>query len=188
MSASSRDFCNRAIAYLMPSLPAAEATIEVSELDEPVISDLSNGLLVGYIVDQGDHFQYVQRRHLADANLTEAVLHQKAVDNLATLLRNKGTKIRPYGEAFAVFFGGNFEASLILIDALWDEHLAHLAPNGCIIAIPNRDILAFCDAKSSAGLEELRQIVQRVEGGDHPITSTLYRRVPSLRIWRPYAN
>jgi uncharacterized protein YtpQ (UPF0354 family) len=188
MSASDQDFCKRAIAYLKPSLLGAEPVAELSELDAPVITDLRNGLLVAYLVDQGGHFRYVQGRHLADANLTKAALHQSAINNLATLLRDNGAKVQPYGEVFAVFFGGNFEASLILIDALWDEHLADLAPNGHIIAIPNRDILAFCDAKSAAGLEELRQIVQRAKGGDHPITSTLYRRIPSLRTWQPYAN
>jgi uncharacterized protein YtpQ (UPF0354 family) len=184
----SHDFCNRAIAYLKPSLPAAEATVEVPELYEPVITDLSNGLLVAYLVDQGDHFQYVQRQHLADANLTEAALHHNAVNNLTTLLREKRATIEPYGEVFAVFFGGNFEASLVLIDALWDEHLAHLAPNGYIIAVPNRDILAFCDAGRLAGIEELRRIIERAQGGDHPITPTLYRRVPLLLIWRAYEN
>ena len=41
-------------------------------------------------------------------------------------------KIHPCGEAFAIVFGGNFEASLILVEALWDEHLNHLVPNGFI--------------------------------------------------------
>jgi hypothetical protein len=89
---------------------------------------------------------------------------------------------------FAVLFGGNFEASLVLIDPLWDEHLAHLAPNGYVIAIPNRDILAFCDARCLAGIETLRGMIEIAQGGDHPITTTLYRRVPSLRIWRAYEN
>jgi uncharacterized protein YtpQ (UPF0354 family) len=87
----SHNFCNRAIAYLKPSLPASDA-VELPEHDEPVLTDLSNGLLVAYLVDQGDHFEYVQRRHLADANLTEAALHQNAVNNLTTLLRDKGAK------------------------------------------------------------------------------------------------
>jgi uncharacterized protein YtpQ (UPF0354 family) len=173
----------------MPRLPVGdEATVELPEPDSPVISDLNNGLLIGYLVDQEDHFQYIQRRHLIDAGITEAMLHQKAVKNLAVLLGKKGAKIQPYGDCFAVFFGGNFEASLVLVDALWDEHLAHLAPSGFIIAIPNRDMLAFCDAMSGTGVEQLRQIIGRVEGGDHPITPTLYRRDPATRSWHPCAN
>lgn len=183
-----KTFCKQAVAYLMPSLPAAKPTVELSELDTPVISNLGNGLLVGYLVDQEDHFRYVQQRHLVASGMTEAVLHQNAINNLATLLAKNGAKVQRYGDTFAVFFGGNFEASLMLIDALWDKDLAHLAPNGFIIAVPNRDILAFCDAKSTAGVEQLRQVISRVEGGDHPITPTLYRRDQVTRTWRPYAH
>ncbi|MGO1075578.1 DUF1444 family protein [Inquilinus sp. CA228] len=188
MSTSNESLCRRAIAYLMPSLPNAEMAVALAELDAPVISNLNNGLLVGYLVDQGNHFQYIQRRHLVGSGMTETVLHQGAVNNLAALLKEKGAKVQPYDDTFAVFFGGNFEASLILVDALWDEYLSHLAPNGFIIAIPNRDILAFCDAQSQPGVEQLRQIIGQVEGGDHPISPTLYRRDRSTRAWRPYAN
>jgi hypothetical protein len=181
-------FCKEAVAYLMPSLPDAEPTIELAGLDAPVITDLNNGLLVGYLVDQGDYFRYVQQRHLVAAGLTEAELHRRAVENLAVLLDANAPKIQPCDEAFLILFGGNFEASLILLDALWDKHLNHLAPNGFVITIPSRDILAFCDAESSSGVEELRQIITRVEGGDHPIISTLYRRNAVTRTWRPYAN
>jgi len=188
MTTLNQGLCRQAVAYLMPSLPGAEATVTLSELDTPVISDLNNGLLVGYLVDQEDHFRYIQQRHLLGAGITEAMLHQNAVDNLAALLGKTGAKIQPYGDSFAVFFGGNFEASLVLVDALWDEHLAHLAPNGFIVAIPNRDILAFCDAKSETGVERLRQIIGRFGSGDHPITPTLYRRNPATHTWHPYAN
>ena len=181
-------FCQEAVAYLMPSLPDAEPTIELASLDVPVITDLNNGLLAGYLVDQGDYFRYVQQRHLVASGLTEAELHRHAVENLAVLMDVNAPKIQPCDEAFLIFFGGNFEASLILVDALWDEHLNHLTPNGFLITIPNRDILAFCDAESSSGVEELRRIITRVEGGDHPITSTLYRRDAATRTWRPYAN
>jgi uncharacterized protein YtpQ (UPF0354 family) len=169
----------------MPSLPDAQPTVELAGPDIPVITDLNNGL-AGYLVDRGDHFRYVQQRHLVDSGLSEAELHLHAIENLAVLLDANAPRIQPSGEAFAIFFGGNFEPSLILVDALWDEHLNHLAPNGFIIAIPNRDILA--DAESSSGVEHLRQIITRVEGGDHPITSTLYRRDAATRTWRPYAN
>src|SRR6185369_6822000 len=120
----------------MPSLPDTEATSALAELDVPVITDLKNGLLVGYLVDRGDHFRYVQQRHLVGSGITEAELYRNAVANLAARLESNSPKIQPYGDAVAVFFGGNFEASLILVDAFWDESLNHLAPNGFIIAIP----------------------------------------------------
>ena len=75
-----------------------------------------------------------------------------------------------------VLCGGSFEASLILIDELWEDTLDHFAPNGFIAAFPCRDILAFCDAESAAGIEQLRQIITRAEEGDHQITPVPYYR------------
>lgn len=188
MSTSSQNFCERAVAYLKPALQLTEDTVQLPDHDAPVITDLNNGLLVAYVVDQDNRFHYVQQRHLVDAGMTAAALHQSGVENLSKLLAQNGAKVEPYGHGFAVFFGGNFEASLILVETLWDKYVGHLAPNGFIAAIPARDMLAFCDAQSEAGIGELRQIIKRVEGGDHSITSTLYRRAPSARTWMPYAD
>jgi uncharacterized protein YtpQ (UPF0354 family) len=120
------------------------------------------------------------------AQITEAESHQRAIENLTDFFNAKESPLHTVGGAFALVCGGNFEASMILV-ALWEETFAHLAPNGFAAAIPNRDILAFCDVKSAAGLDELRQVVRRLEGSDdHPITPTLYRR--DYVAWRPYAD
>ena len=76
-----------------------------------------------------------------------------------------------------MFMDGHFEASLMLLDDLWDEALASYAPNGFIVALPARDVLAFCDAKSDAGIAQLHDMVKRITAkGDHPISQNLYRR------------
>ena len=187
MSEIDADFCTRAVASLKRALPLdAEPSITLSHQDSPVLTDLNNGLLVAYLMDQEEGFQYVQYRHLAAAGITEAELKRLGIANLSTLLSQRGANVRPYQNIFAVFFDGAFEASLILIDDLWDEKLAHFAPNGVIAAVPCRDILAFCDAENASGILELRQLIQRVESGDHPISSVLYRRHAS--IWKPYAD
>jgi hypothetical protein len=71
---------------------------------------------------------------------------------------------------------GNFEASLILVDGLWDKALAQLAPNGFVAAIPARDILAFCDANSAAGIAELHQLIGRIQNGNHMLSRELFQR------------
>ena len=187
MSETDREFCTRAAASLKRALPVDDRPdITLSHQDSPVLTDLQNGLLVAYLVDQEERFHYVQYRHLAAA-VTEAELERLGIANLATILGQKGADVRPYQNIFAVFFDGNFEASLILLDDLWNEELAHFVPNGLFIAaVPCRDILAFCDAENASGIQELRQAIQRAEKGDHPISSVLYRRHGS--IWTPYAD
>jgi hypothetical protein len=187
-SVSDKAFCERAIAYLKADLTGegGEAVSLVGD-DEPILRSLGNGLLVAYLVDEGDYFSYVQRRHLDLAGLSESALHNKAVANLATLLEQREARLHDLAEgASAIIFDGNFEASLILVDFLWDEELAHLAPNGFVVAIPARNTLAFCDAQSQAGLVELRHVIARVRDGDHPLQPALYRRDAATCSWRVF--
>ena len=185
MDAEYRNFCDQAVAYLKPSTPTTK-TIDLTRPDIPVITDLGNGLLATYVVIQGDKLRYVEQRHLVDAGLSQAQLHHHAVENLTQLSKTKAAHILPHGDVFMVLCGGSFEASLILIDELWEDTLDHFAPNGFIAAFPCRDILAFCDAESVAGIEQLRQIITRVEEGDHRITPVPYYRSEST--WRSYAD
>jgi len=55
------------------------------------MTDLRNGLLVAYLVDEGDYFQYVQRQLLVGATLTAAALQQNAL--------NKPGEVRKFSPA-----------------------------------------------------------------------------------------
>jgi len=180
-----RNFCDQAVAYLQPTTPTTR-TVDLTRPDIPVITDLGNGLLATYVVVQDDKLRYVQQCHLVEAGLSQAQLHHQAVVNLTLLTKTKTALIQPHGDVFVVLCGGSFEASLILIDELWENTLNHFAPNGFIAAFPCRDILAFCDAGSATGIEQLRQIITRAEEGDHHITPVPYYR--SEATWRSYAN
>jgi hypothetical protein len=72
-----------------------------------------------------------------------------------------------------------------LLDDLWNKTFAAEAPNGAVAAVPSRDVLAFCDAKSEQGIQELQALVERVsERGHHLLTKTLYQRVGGQ--WKRY--
>ena len=170
-------FCRRAIAYVKPSLPESEpATLTLSHAESPVISDLGNGLLALYIVDDDDEFTYVQNAHIDNAGLTPRELHALGCANLGHIAK-AGMRVVPHGAIHAVFLDGNFEASLILVEHLWQDTLAEFVDEGFTVALPARDVLAFCDSSASQGIEELREVVGRVyPGGDHLISERLYRR------------
>lgn len=181
-----RDLCSRAIAYLVARGPKDRPVATLSEQDAPVLTHLGNGLLVGYVVDHGTYFQYVQRRHLWAEGMSQAELHRLSVGNLSVMLSERCAEVHPCDDCFLVVFDGYFEASLILVDVLWDELLTGFAPNGFIAALPNKDILAFCDSRTPPGPEQLRRIVENVGIGDHPISTALYHRDPTVRDWHPY--
>jgi hypothetical protein len=137
---------------------------------------------------RGVDFSTSSGRRLLAERMTEAELHRNAVANLALLLNDRGAEIHPCADGFVVVFDGNFEASLLLVDDLWDRQLAPLAPNGFVDAVPNRNILAFCDVKTPEGPLQLRRVIQRVGVGDHPISTAHYYRNPTLRDWPPYTD
>jgi hypothetical protein len=89
----------------------------------------------------------VQYRHLANAGMDEADLHDHGLDNLATLAKTR-LRIEQRGEVFVGLLDGNFEASLLLIDTLWSHDVASIISGDVVVAVPARDILAFCDSAS----------------------------------------
>jgi uncharacterized protein YtpQ (UPF0354 family) len=179
----------KAIAYLKPEVPNDDATpaIVLNADDSPILRKFVPGLLITYLVDAGDRFSYVQGRDLLEAGLDEEELHRTAVRNLAQLAENKVT-LRQSGSVWALCLDGNFEASLALLDDLWGKRLREYARDP-VIAIPSRDVLAFCDADSAAGVSELRAVVERVWPlGDHLLTANLYRRANGSWLVHSYGS
>jgi len=183
MDIQTRDYCLSAVAYLKAEVTDdQEVHITLSERDSPVLRNLGQGLLAAYLVDEGEYYSYVQHRHLADSLLTCDELHAQAVANL-TALAEKRAEVRPYGNIYAVLMGGDFEASIILVDEFWSEWYAQLAPDGFLAAFPARDLLAFGNA-SPAVITELNEVLERANNDvDHPLNSNIFRRVGSA--WVP---
>lgn len=188
MSIEDIEFCKKAVAYLKPELPDLEADTELSEMDAPVLTRLGNGLLVSYLVDTGDSFEYVSERRRASAGLSDEELNRIAISNLEGLENNKEIQVVKYENVFAVLWDGNFEASLLLLDRFWENDYAFLVPNGAVAALPSRDVLAFCDAESSLGIQELREVISRTDEADHLISKNLYRRKHENAAWERYDN
>jgi uncharacterized protein YtpQ (UPF0354 family) len=192
-------FVVRAVACLKAAYPepTGDEGMAIPESEHPVLKPWSDDLVVAYLVDQGDHFEYVQQRHLASLNVEPNLsdtslqtaskgLHEMGLINLAHVASQK-LRVANYGAIRAVFLDGHFEASLLLLDDLWNKTFAAEAPNGAVAAVPSRDVLAFCDAKSEQGLQELQALVDRVwaANGDHLLTRTLYQRVNDGWVARP---
>ncbi|WP_175948145.1 DUF1444 family protein [Burkholderia pyrrocinia] len=168
-------FCSRAIAYLKPTTKDVGPTVSLPRPGSPVLQVINEDLLVAYLVDMGDHFEYVQHWHLEQEGMSADELHGVAVSNLQNLAEER-LVVREYGPIHVALMGGNFEASLLLVHSMWSAWYAHLVKNTYMVAAPARDILAFCDASSTDGVAELRQVIQRVQNCDHRLHPHLYRR------------
>jgi uncharacterized protein YtpQ (UPF0354 family) len=187
MPMNDSQFTTGAIAYLKADLPddGSPATMLPTE-DMPVCRGYAAGLCICYLVDDGDSYSYVQNRHLDQDATSEEELHRIGLDNLADLANQRDLRVQPYQSIYAVLMGGDFEASLVLLDQLWEHDFRQFVSGQYAIAIPARDILAFCDASSSAGVAELRQLIGRIySDGDHLISDRVYVR--HANTWQPHA-
>jgi hypothetical protein len=176
----SRTFCERAIAYLKPVVADDDDAAPVIALEHPngpvLRVLLPKMLVVSYLVDSGDRLEYVQGRHLREAAMTEDELHAIGLENLAQHC-NESMKVHPQGAIFAIVAGGNYEASYLLLDDLWDRALREVVPGPPVVALPARDLLAFGDRDSPEAIAELRAMVARTSGKvDHPLTERLLER------------
>ena len=177
----------KAIAYLKTEVPDDGGnTVLVPNDAFPAHLSLGNGLTCFYLMDKGERFEYVLSGQLQEHAETIESLHRKAVTNLASLAATN-LSVRSYQDIFVALIGGNFEASLLLVDELWDETYSHVVENDFVAVIPQRDILAFCDSESEVGKAQLAGTVARIwPSEDHPLSDKLYRRVN--RQWEVYGN
>ena len=171
-------FTDRAISYLKAIVADnSSESITLSRDDSPVLRPFAEGLCISYVVDDGGEYQYVQHRHLDQDGITEDELHQVGLRNLIDILSQRNLQVQPYQNIYAVLAGGDFEASAILLDQFWDTHFREFISSEFSIAVPARDVLAFCDSTSKQGRNELQDLIDRIfPNGDHLISDKIYDR------------
>lgn len=167
-----------AIAYVKRIERGDGPALPLAHNESPVCTPWSSELAVFYLIDDADRYVYVQQRQIDDIGLSAQDLHAISLRNLRDAVgRNKG-RVVPYGNIFAFLMGGDFEASVILLEDLWNEDFRKLAGPDLAVAIPARDVLAFCPVSSEAGLEELNGVIERVfPDGDHLLIDHVLWRV-----------
>jgi uncharacterized protein YtpQ (UPF0354 family) len=170
---------SKAIAYLKAAVPNEDEALlfELSDDDSPVLKDIGKDLQIAYLVDTGNTFEYVRYIDLAYESLTESALHEIGLQNLATLAASGNLRVIPHCNIFAVLLDGNFEASMILLDNLWIESFRQFVRGDYLIAMPTRDVLAFCDSSLDIGRSELLALIERLrDSEDHLLTKHLFIR------------
>jgi uncharacterized protein YtpQ (UPF0354 family) len=178
-----------AIAYLKILVPGSEAD-SVAAVDDGrvVMSPFVGDLVVTYVVDTDDKLQFVQNRHLNAAGMDHRQLHDLGIRNLFRQLKIGSFDVHDVGPFHAVTLDGHFEASLLLIDSLWDEVLIKLASNGAVAAVPARDFLVFCDRADALAIEHMRQYIRKLDDGMQPLTMSLFERDTATRRWQVFES
>lgn len=171
-------FTGRAIAYLKGTpLDSEQETVRLSSKDAPFIQPYIGRLQICYLVDEGQSYKYVQNRHVESDQVNVADLHQIGLRNLKNLISQKDPRVRPYDNVFSFMAGGDFEASVMLLDEFWNNEFRQFIKGDYAVVVPSRDVLAFCDAQSDEGIVELQQVINRVwPKGDHLVSNQIYIR------------
>ena len=124
------------------------------------VHDIYNSeLIVVYAEDSPRNIRYLTLSDLGALNLAVADLRRLSVENLKRLLPEP--EIRNLNGIYQVTAGGDYDASLLLLDSFWRSEKFQV--NGEIVAaIPARDCLLVTDSVDAGGLAKIAGMTQGI--------------------------
>ena len=165
----------RALPFLNPSSSADETApvFTVGNADAPVVRGWHPLLTLTYVVEDNGVLVLVRERDLQGMTFEE--LHNVAMANLRA---HATIRTESYGDATLVILDNKYEASLLLIDEIWDDTLARQVRGEIVVAAPAHNVLAFTSASSRTGLTDLKNLVRRHHrpGNDHLLVPQFFVR------------
>ncbi|MBB3111937.1 uncharacterized protein YtpQ (UPF0354 family) [Paenibacillus phyllosphaerae] len=159
-----------ALPYLKSALAeeSEQGGIEaLSEDDQIVEIRFNETLTIAFLYDdrEMDVLRYVQQGDLQTLGVTPDALLRLAVDNLYERTDTHELQLQSFDDARyeMLLMDGHFEASLLLLDDLWEATLKGQVESGFVAAIPSSDVLMFCDRQDEQGIAEMKAVVDQIE-------------------------
>lgn len=151
---------------------ATTAKLGEGKVAERVFDELNDVLVIVYAEDTPRNIRYFSPKDLAEAGIDRRQLRKLAVTNLRRILPGIETQ---QGELFAMLTaGGNYEASLLLLDDLWSGDKLKVEGE-FVVAVPSRDLLLVTGSRNAEGIARLRQIAEEIVAeGTYTLTSELF--------------
>lgn len=120
-----------------------------------VVEPLAEGLHVFYVFDYADSVQYVTAEDLARLALSRGELRAIAIENLRKLLSD--VKREGSDRWWFMVADGNYEASLLLLEGLWNERNFSL-PGEPVVFVLARDTVLVIGADDAEALTAARKL------------------------------
>ena len=141
---------------------------------EYVYDDLNAELVVLYAEDSPKNIRYLVPENLSSLKIERENLRALACQNLKAIL----PKIECRGDSgtYMLTAGGNYEASLLLLDSIWAGKQIEVKGE-FVVAIPSRDLLLVTGSEDKEGLLRLREIIKK------NFESSSYRLTPKLFVY-----
>ena len=127
--------------------------IAFSEEDSPVMRDFAADLSVLYAFNQPDYLAYATNRELSQNGVTAEQLHSVAVSNISKHIGEVVFRQLDDG-LYGVTCGGVLEASLLLLDGLWEKLTSQL-PGIPLAVVPARDLLFVTGSKVPGSMQKI---------------------------------
>jgi uncharacterized protein YtpQ (UPF0354 family) len=177
---------------IVVSLPeTGSVDIVLSGKDSPVERRLVADLWIAYAFDQPTCFKMAAKRDLQRLGLDECSVHEVALANL----RDKVQSLKPEflelsNGVFKISCGGNYEATMLLLDNVWVQAAQIMERGTLVVSVPSRDMVAFTSSENHAGLAFLRsKAAEILEHDSHPLTRHfLVREDKNWVVYKGYAD
>jgi uncharacterized protein YtpQ (UPF0354 family) len=132
-------------------------------------------LLVLYAEDTPNNMRYLTDDDVSELGIRREDLRPLAVENLRRLLPD--VNMAGDGGVFLMQAGGDYEASLLLIESIWSS--GQIEVDGeIVVAIPARGILMVTGSGNKAGLKTVRELAAKTSA------EAAYRLTPHLFVFR----
>ncbi|HKB59933.1 MAG TPA: DUF1444 family protein [Gallionellaceae bacterium] len=155
----------------------AQSALETGAKEPPkyIHESLNQDLIVVYAEDTETNIKYLTPDELNETGIERRQLRKEAQANLERIL----PAIEKHGGdgVFMLTAGGDYEASLLLLDFVWTKE--NLPVKGdFIIAIPTRDLLLITGSNDQAGIEKVMKLSKEA------YANGAYRLTPELFVFR----
>jgi uncharacterized protein YtpQ (UPF0354 family) len=163
----------------LPTLKAAGVPDEQLPVIEPLVADL----IVTYAFDLPESFVMATPQLLANAGVERSALRQLAIENLRRQI--PAINLQQAGSVYRAAIGNNLDACALLSERFWNSEADKLAGT-LVAAVPNRDLVLFCDGESADGLKEMSKIVDEAYHSADTHALTREKLQWSETGWRTY--
>jgi uncharacterized protein YtpQ (UPF0354 family) len=142
------------------------------KIPENVYEPFNDSLIIVYVEDNPKSVRYLTPKDVVDAGINRGELRDLAVNNLKRLL----PKIEAHGANgfFMLTAGGDYEASLLLLDGIWNSRQFQVAGE-YVVAVPTRDVLLVTGTEEKEGVMKIREMAADIAAkGSYHLTPELF--------------
>jgi len=142
--------------------------------DEIACEPLCGDLWIVYGEAFPDRIRGINRTEIIDSALDAGALRELALNNLDRIMPPQ--KRHGSGPWYAITAGGNYSASLLLFDSVWDAAVSTV--DGDLVAVaPAREVVFYTGSGSAEGITAIRNEAAKVLAtGKYLVSSTLLIR------------